>query len=192
MFTKHTDRVFTIKNFCSPTECDELILLAESTGFVPASVRTHDGPQMLPRIRNNQRVEIEHDAWRDSLLARLQMEFTSSVMNENTPVGLPKRLRFYKYAVGERFKMHKDGAWHEDGLTSRLTFMVYLNDNFEGGATDFRDFQITPETGMALLFLHDTWHEGAEVLSGFKYVLRSDVFLGPHTHPTTADTFVCS
>jgi hypothetical protein len=50
---------------------------------------------------------------------------------------------------------------------------------FEGGDTDFRDFRVVPRTGSALLFIHDTWHEGAAVSRGVKYVLRSDVLYGP-------------
>jgi hypothetical protein len=95
-----------------------------------------------------------------------------------TAQGLPKDLRFYKYSAGERFKMHKDGAWTERGLTSQLTLLVYLNAGFEGGDTQFRDCTVTPQTGDALLFLHDTWHEGTAVTSGVKYVLRSDVLYG--------------
>lgn len=86
-----------------------------------------------------------------------------------------RRLRFYKYRPCQRFKMHKDGAWQETGLRSELTLLVYLNDGFEGGATRFKDREVLPATGAALLFLHDTWHEGAMVEVGTKYVLRSDV-----------------
>ena len=99
-------------------------------------------------------------------------------VDAQVPRGLPKDLRFYKYAPGQRFKMHKDGPWHEDGLTSQLTLLVYLNDGFTGGDTDFRDFRVKPDTGAALLFIHDTWHEGAAIESGTKYVLRSDVMYG--------------
>ncbi len=55
--------------------------------------------------------------------------------------------------------------------------MLYLNDDFTGGATDFHDFaaSVTPRTGMALLFQHMLLHEGATVLTGVKYVLRTDV-----------------
>ena len=57
--------------------------------------------------------------------------------------------------------------------------MVYLNGDFEGGETTFeisRDpVRVVPRTGMALVFYHRLLHEGAEVLTGRKYVLRSDV-----------------
>ena len=76
-------------------------------------------------------------------------------------------------------------------LTSKLSYLVYLNDDFEGGSTTFREYSVqggertktehivSPVTGSALLFRHERWREGSPVLSGQKYVLRSDVFYGP-------------
>ena len=53
--------------------------------------------------------------------------------------------------------------------------MIYLHDNFEGGETTFKGISIRPKQGMALLFLHNLYHEGSEVTKGVKYVLRTDV-----------------
>ena len=55
--------------------------------------------------------------------------------------------------------------------------MVYLNDDFAGGETEFVDLRrtIVPRTGSALLFQHMLLHAGETVTSGVKYVLRSDV-----------------
>ncbi len=59
--------------------------------------------------------------------------------------------------------------------------MVYLNSDFTGGETKFynddRELHIAvqPESGTALVFVHRQLHEGASVLSGRKYVLRTDV-----------------
>ena len=106
------------------------------------------------------------------------MEAAIPVLDGQTARGLPKDFRFYKYTAGQRFKMHKDGAWTEGGHTSKLTLLVYLNEGFEGGSTDFHDVSITPRTGDALFFIHNTWHEGAAVSAGVKYVLRSDVLFG--------------
>jgi len=70
---------------------------------------------------------------------------------------------------------------------SRLTFTVYLNDGYTGSETIFRqndfrganlvaqDVVIIPAAGMGLSFVHECWHEGAEVREGRKYVLRADV-----------------
>lgn len=73
----------------------------------------------------------------------------------------------------------------------------YLNDDFEGGSTNFVDnslpltkdgelgiymapesailHRVVQEKGTALLFYQRTMHEGERVRSGRKYALRSDV-----------------
>lgn len=64
---------------------------------------------------------------------------------------------------------------------SLYTVLIYLNEGFEGGSTDLLNdddsvlYRLVPETGMVFLFRHELLHTGAEVLSGSKYVLRSDV-----------------
>ncbi len=173
----HSPRAFSIEGFLEPDECRSLIALAEREGFASAGVRTVDGPKAMPAIRNNDRAMLPSPHWVDLLWQRLQ-QVPLPVLDGQAPRCLPRELRFYRYAPGQRFKMHKDGPWHEDGLTSRLTMLVYLNDGFAGGDTDFREFRVRPEAGSALLFIHDTWHEGAAVEEGTKYVLRSDVMYG--------------
>ena len=174
----HSDRVFCIPSFLDGDECASLIALAESTGFGAAGVRTAVGQKAMPMVRNNERTLVEAPGWVDTVWRRLS-RVGLPALDGQSAVGLPKDLRFYKYSPGQRFKMHKDGPWTERGLTSRLTFLVYLNDCFVGGETDFRDFKVSPRAGNAVLFIHDTWHEGAAVTEGVKYVLRSDILYGP-------------
>lgn len=174
----HAERIFSIPDFLNQAECAELIDLAEAKGFVSAAVRTSEGQRSMPSVRDNERAILESEGWVASLWKRLAgVPFPT--LGGEVPLGLPKELRFYKYSNGQRFKMHKDGPWTENGVTSKFTFLIYLNDGFVGGDTDFRDFRIPPQMGSALLFIHDTWHEGAAVVQGTKYVLRSDVLYGP-------------
>jgi len=73
---------------------------------------------------------------------------------------------------------------------SRLTFLVYLNDDFEGGYTTFytpgpmagrlEARHIAPRAGSVLVFPHggdcgSLVHEGSTVERGAKYVIRTDV-----------------
>ena len=70
---------------------------------------------------------------------------------------------------------------------SNLTVLLYLSGGFEGGATEFNFLlsgrfddndpvvSVVPEAGMALVFAHRILHRGAPVVSGRKYVLRTDV-----------------
>lgn len=173
----HSDRVFSMDSLLSADECTCLIDDSERHGFTEAGVRTAAGQRMMQNVRNNERAQFESPIWVDRLWQRLS-KASLPALDGQVAMALPKELRFYRYSAGQRFKMHKDGSWSEAGLTSKLTLLVYLNDDFLGGETDFRDFKIIPRRGTALLFIHDTWHEGSAVTEGVKYVLRSDVLYG--------------
>jgi predicted 2-oxoglutarate/Fe(II)-dependent dioxygenase YbiX len=170
----HSPRAFSIPAFLTAQECSQLIQLAQAHGFSSAGVRTTEGERSMPTIRNNEQTMVEAPEWVSLMWSRL-CAVDMPAIDGAKAAGLPKDLRFYKYSPGQRFKMHKDGPWQENGMTSRLTLLVYLNDDFTGGQTDFREFKVAPEAGSALLFVHDTWHEGMQVVEGVKYVLRSDV-----------------
>src|SRR6185436_6714053 len=97
-------------------------------------------------------------------------------------IGLNERIRYYRYEPHQYFAWHYDGCFSRSDIEeSKLTLMIYLNDDFEGGETKFNvkyvydEIVIKPEKGMALLFIHNLFHEGSAVKSGIKYVLRSDV-----------------
>lgn len=180
------DGVYLIEDAFSQDECSQLIERSEGIGFEAASVRTAGGPSMNTNIRNNERVvlddfELANQMWErvGELLPRIDGQDACGV---STPV------KFYKYKPGQRFKRHMDGS-SLDGLgnQSQLSYLVYLNDGFEGGSTIFFDNEkvfgmrpplfdpMKPKLGSALLFRHKIWHEGEEVISGTKYILRSDV-----------------
>ncbi len=103
-----------------------------------------------------------------------------------------ERFRFYRYDAGQKFAPHFDGYFRRsDDERSHLTFMVYLNADFTGGETKFYDedravhVTVNPECGMALGFMHLQLHEGAPVINGRKYVLRTDVM---YAHSITASS----
>ncbi len=84
--------------------------------------------------------------------------------------------RIYKYQKGERFRKHRDENYiRNEKEASFYTFLIYLNDNFKGGETDFQNISLTPKQGMGLVFLHQLPHAGNEIREGIKYVLRTDV-----------------
>ncbi len=53
--------------------------------------------------------------------------------------------------------------------------MIYLNDDFEGGTTAFDSFEVAPKTGDGLIFFQELEHAGLPIVSGRKYVLRTDI-----------------
>jgi len=66
---------------------------------------------------------------------------------------------------------------------SIFTLIVYLQAPEKGGVTNFYDSaekkeetaKVLPITGNAVIFNHDTWHEGKYIEKGKKYIIRADV-----------------
>ena len=179
--------VFVVHGFLSADECRYLIVQSEAAGYGDAPITTFAGPVIRKDVRNNDRFMVD-----DEPLARDFWERAKPFIPERfgnwAAVGLNERFRYYRYDVGQKFDWHFDGAFERGpGEQSHLTFMVYLNDDFEGGATAF-DFRyanvrkdaepllvVKPETGKLLVFRHRVRHTGREVTAGRKYVVRSDV-----------------
>jgi hypothetical protein len=81
--------------------------------------------------------------------------------------------------------MHFDGRNHRPEGDSFLTMLVYLNDSYEHGRTIFLNSsdkavaKVEPQKGMALIFDHHLYHQGEELTTGQKYLLRSDLLYAP-------------
>ncbi len=125
-------------------------------------------------------------------------------------LGLNARFRFYRYRSGDYFSPHTDGAWpgsevingelvhnaYEDRW-SQLTFLLFLSDDYDGGATQFfvdrnnhrlpasnpnlaRIVSVKTPIGGVLCFPHGLHpmhclHSSEPVTRGCKYIIRSDV-----------------
>lgn len=85
------------------------------------------------------------------------------------------RIKCYNGGTNQQFRKHVDVG---DINSSRryLSFLFYLNDDFEGGDTKFfDDYTITPKCGSVLIF-PPTWqypHAGLPVDRGKKYILST-------------------
>ena len=180
------DRIFVIRDFLSDEECSRLIERSERLAYEVGTV----GGAILENFRNNDRVIFDDPGLAADLYLRAQ-PYLPACIEDHILVGFNERWRFYRYSPGQTFKPHRDGAyarfdvWEE----SELTFMIYLNDRMTGGETRFYDsmehaldrrpyLSVEPKVGMALVFVHRIIHEGAVVVSGQKYVLRTDVIYG--------------
>lgn len=178
--------VFTVEGFLSREECESYIALGEALGFGDAPINGAFGPVMRKDVRNNERVMLDDPAVAADLWGRAR-EFVPQTKFRRQVVGVNERLRFYRYDVGQQFDWHSDGYFQRpSGERSFITFMIYLNDGFEGGETSFegetaarRGFQIVPQAGLALFFDHPLLHKGEPVARGRKYVLRTDIMYAP-------------
>jgi prolyl 4-hydroxylase len=148
---------------------------SEGIGYELAKVNTASGTRVRTDIRNKSRAFYNSEEFAQELWQKLK-PFMPARLGHSTAIGLNELFRFYRYQRGHRFKGHFDESYVRNELEfSHFTFMVYLNDNFQGGDATFRGLRIRPRQGMALVFLHSLFHEGSEVTQGVKYVLRSDV-----------------
>lgn len=176
----------------TPCECAQLVALAEALGFQrDASV----GIEALHLLAG--------EDLSAPLFARVAPLLSGS---HGRLLGLNARWRLFRYSAGAVYRPHIDGSWPGSGVTpggawvddvhggravSRLTFLMYLNDGFEGGGTTFftpgaaeGDVEargVCPRAGNVLVFPHGEAqgalvHEGSAVeAGGCKYVIRSDV-----------------
>lgn len=182
------DRVFVIHDFLSQRECAALIRRSEAAVYLPGTV----GGVANENFRNNERVMVDDQSLASDLFQRAT-PFLPAVLEGHHLVGFNERWRFYRYQPGQTFQPHRDGSYLRmmTGDKSEVTMMIYLNDGMVGGETKFYAnadhaflqppspyLSVQPKTGMALVFLHTIWHEGAVVQSGLKYVLRTDVLYG--------------
>ena len=178
------------------------ILICSSDEVSEAMGYSEDAPVSLARdVRQNENcVWIADEALNDAIFERARACLPAGV-DGGPLVGLNRRWRLYKYNPGDIFKVHTDGSWPGSGLDksgklvrdifkdrwSQLTFVLYLNDDFVGGATRFFSrpngectASVPAERGAALCFFHGEhpWsplHEGGKVTRGTKYIIRSDV-----------------
>lgn len=170
--------VLTIESVLLPEECAALIDRIEAMGPEPAPVSTGRGAVMMPALRNNDRVMFDDPLLASLLLHRVRSQLPARLEADWVVSGANERLRCYRYQPEQRFRPHFDGCYERSSNErSFLTFLVYLNTCEAGGATRFNDLEleVQPATGLGLVFNHHLLHEGAPVLKGVKYVVRTDL-----------------
>lgn len=189
---------FVVPGAFSAARCEELLALAAGTGF--QATNTH----YPTYYRNNERLVVDDEKLAGQLFAAIR-PVLPPVLPADEPGAAPwhlralnTRLRFCRYGVGQYFHRHLDGVHHQSAtVQSRLTFMIYLNDatGFSGGRTLFyrskEDQAIwaayQPARGDLIVFDHRIWHEGEELGSGEKFVLRSDILYETAAAPAPGD-----
>eukprot|EP00428_Durinskia_dybowskii_P083860 CAMPEP_0170442112 /NCGR_PEP_ID=MMETSP0117_2-20130122/47246_1 /TAXON_ID=400756 /ORGANISM="Durinskia baltica, Strain CSIRO CS-38" /LENGTH=292 /DNA_ID=CAMNT_0010702683 /DNA_START=71 /DNA_END=946 /DNA_ORIENTATION=- len=136
----HVPGAMLLTGILTPIECAQFLCAAERLGYTPDAV---DG--------------IDNVVWLadDSLLAPIYNRVKAllpQVLDGHVLMGINARLRLFRYYADAVYRPHIDGAWPGSGLLqdgsytddafngdrhSRLTFLIYLNDGFEGGTTTY-------------------------------------------------------
>ncbi|KAJ5907887.1 hypothetical protein N7495_000569 [Penicillium taxi] len=190
-------------NVLSPSECKAIIAAGESINFIPDAPLREDGDMSI--LAHNF-YWIVDTTFHDMLWSRVSAYVPPSI-NGRLARGINRRFRVYRYVPGAEYRCHIDGAWPPSGIlpddtyvydsspegkkqSSMYTFLLYLNDEFEGGETTFfmpaaregtlNAYPVRPVMGSVAIFPHGEsngalLHEGTGVRKGAKYIIRTDV-----------------
>jgi hypothetical protein len=194
-----------IQNVLAPEECRSIVAAMESLEFLPDCPLRDDGTASSVLAHNV--YWIADQAFHDALWDRVRPHIPSHVGGKKAR-GINRRFRVYRYVPGAEYRCHFDGAWPPAGVDSKtgthiydasppnakqsslFTFLLYLNDEFEGGETTFftpsiregimNAHPVRPVMGSVALFPHGDargalLHEGTGVKKGAKYIIRTDV-----------------
>uniref|UniRef100_A0A7S2V6U5 Prolyl 4-hydroxylase alpha subunit domain-containing protein n=1 Tax=Entomoneis paludosa TaxID=265537 RepID=A0A7S2V6U5_9STRA len=177
-----------LKHALTTSECGSIIDRAEKIGFEAALVNVGMGKQQLiTDYRNSDRLIIDDTEFATILFKRIwdyiPQEFRDPGGKVWKATCLNERMRILRYKKGHFFKKHMDGQYDRpDGSeSSRITVMIYLNGDYEGGHTlmyaDEFDESVTvqAEPGMIFIFDHRLAHEAPTLQSGVKYAIRTDI-----------------
>jgi len=170
--------IVELAQILTPSECAELIAKIESLNPTLATINTATGTKVNTNVRNNERVIFDDQALADKLFQDA-VEHLPAEFDGRTICSANERFRCYRYKPGMKFAPHSDGSFvRNENEMSFYSYLVYLNDDFEGGETSFftkPEVVVKPVAGDAVLFQHPLVHEGSVVTSGVKYVARTDI-----------------
>ncbi|GAP86851.1 putative prolyl 4-hydroxylase [Rosellinia necatrix] len=194
-----------MKDVLTRQECMSIVAAMETVGFLPDCPLRDDGSASSILAHNV--YWVVDQAFHDALWKRVSPHIPSHVGGRKAR-GINRRFRVYRYVPGAEYRCHFDGGWPPSGVdpktgayvydasppsakqSSLFTFLVYLNDEFEGGETTFftpsiregvmNAFPVRPTMGSVALFPHGDargalLHEGTGVKKGAKYIIRTDV-----------------
>lgn len=188
-------RIVVIERFASAQECQWLIGRAASGDLQRAKVYRNSSTAQIAENRTNREMSFTiFNA--DVVLSLIRDRISAAVGAPASHFEIPKLLH---YSPGEQFALHADFIEAKTPDLARelaargqrsATFLIYLNDGYEGGATQFPrlSWQYRGGRGDALLFTnvdangapdYDTIHAGMPPTSGEKWVLSQWVRTRP-------------
>jgi hypothetical protein len=179
-------RIVVLERFATPEECQWLISRAGS-GLRRAKVYRDSSTAEVAETRTN----------REMALTIFNADVALSLIRDRiaaasgTPVTHFEIAKLLSYSPGEQFALHADFIEAKTPELARelaargqraATLLIYLNEDYEGGATQFPrlDWQYRGGRGDALLFRnvdandapdYDTVHAGMPPTTGEKWVL---------------------
>ena len=174
--------LYLYDDFLSAAECDKVVALSDHH-LRPSAVSFDNGDKYF---RTSSTAHLSH--LKSPVSARLDEKICRAI---GIRPGYAEGIQAQRYDVGQEFKPHCDWFEPDTPIYMRMaglrgnrtwTFMVYLNEGMQGGATRFTtiDYAVQPRTGMAVLWNNlrpdgtpnpDTMHCGEPVTAGHKLII---------------------
>src|SRR5580658_1193208 len=172
-----------------PEDCDNIVSeFSHDTRWVDAGITTYRG-EVGMRVENviSSRRVAQHIRFRDLDLSMhpLLVSFLNNVRRHVLPLiatefGLNVRemgeAEIVRYPLGGMFAPHSDASVVKPYRA--FSVLLYLNDEFRGGGTDFPilGFTCEPRKGRVLVFPSLTTHAGNPVAAGSKQIIVMWIF----------------
>lgn len=192
-------------DFLTHEQCDYLIHLCNSKKqFIDSKVYASQNNDAIDtKVRDSQQTWLYDSD--DSFVDELSKDISKWV---NIPTKNFEALQVVRYGPGGFYKPHHDACVGSKEFCSRanqdfngqqryITFLIYLNDDFEGGGTHFPriNYTVKPKKGKAVMFysvdaqgkvLPASLHGGNPVIKGNKWICNKWIHLPleGHTPPT--------
>jgi prolyl 4-hydroxylase len=180
-------RIIVIERFATEEECRWLVARADDGGLQRAKVYRDSSTAQLADTRTNR--ELSFTIFNTDVVLSLVCDRIAAATG--APVSHFEIAKLLHYSPGEQFALHADFIEARTPELARelarrgqrvATFLIYLNEGYEGGATQFPrlSWQYRGGRGDALLFSnvdpggapdYDTVHAGMPPTAGEKWVL---------------------
>lgn len=181
--------------FLTPDECDTIIDIARRKGLSASLVYAAEADKLNNDVRISEQTWLNDDI--DIVTLKIA-EFVSKVTR--MPIANQEQLQVVRYPEGGKFTPHYDPCNLDQRSCIRMdgdagpriyTFLIYLNDDFEGGHTifPFMNISIKPQKGKAILFqskfddlamITESKHGGDVVYGGEKWICNKWVRLNAY------------
>lgn len=195
-----TYEVLEIYDLFTKEECDHFIQVANKKGLHVSEVTSYD--EKVDGVVDKEH-RISHQVWLEDTDDPVVGAFADHAAQiTGLPVENQEATQVVMYDVGGKFLDHydacvSDGTSYCDHTTEGesgerwATFILYLNDEFEGGETEFTrlGFSVKPEIGKGLLFwntddkqeiLEESEHKGSPIIKGKKWIATKWCHFGPY------------
>ena len=191
MYVEQNDyNIEEIPNFLTEEECNKVIELTNGK-LKPSNVYTKDKDLYITENRKSEQ------CWLNDNITFIKNISDKIKKYSNTNDKYHEQFQVVNYEPGGFFIPHYDACDGDEKYCERmnqnngpryLTFLIYLNDNFEGGETIFPNInkKIKPEKGKAVIFqnvdeneniIKQSLHGGEPVSSGKKWIINKWIHL---------------